>query len=39
VTPALELAIAAARERAGGAAPASRPAPHPKAATTPGGRR
>jgi crossover junction endodeoxyribonuclease RuvC len=39
VTPALELAIAAARERAGGAAPASRRAPRAKAATTPGGRR
>jgi hypothetical protein len=38
VSPALELAIAAARVRAGGA-PASRPAPRGRAGTTPAGRR
>lgn len=39
VSPALELAIAAARERAGGTAPASRPSARAKAATTQAGRR
>jgi crossover junction endodeoxyribonuclease RuvC len=39
VSPALELAIAVARERAGGAATASRPAPRARPATTPAGRR
>jgi crossover junction endodeoxyribonuclease RuvC len=39
VSPALELAIAAARERSGGTAPASRPSARAKAATTQAGRR
>jgi len=39
VSPALELAIAAARERAGGAGPASRPAPRARPATASGGPR
>ena len=39
VSPALEIAIAAARERAGGAAPASSPSPRARPAITPAGRR
>jgi hypothetical protein len=39
VSPALELAIAAARERAGGSVTASRPATRARAGTTPAGRR
>ncbi len=39
VSPALELAIAAARERTGGAGAASRPARRARAATTPAGPR